>query len=427
GLTPDQNATMAVGYATLFNEPETSGRLKAKLGLPDGIAFEARTVAASPILIIEATASEPRAAQDAAQRMAEGFRDDINAVRNAGYEKSIQDTENQLDSLMSQREPDGNMNPLVPVVQARLDAMRGDAAGQLEVLQPRAGVTTTDTNLLFQLGQGVLGGLLLGVLAAMGLAALSPRLVGPADLKDKTGAEPLVEIPAGDSRAANRLREDRFRELANLISLQNPSRAAVIAVADSPRTSGATVVAEAVARLSAQRGNRTVLVYADSDASQSDGDVGFNDVLSNARLVPDSLHDGAVDRLKVLPAGSHNSDRYALMSRARIDAVVDQIRACADTVVIAAPPAAHATDSLPVCTAADFTILVVDKRTSRPNEVAAAVDALTDANAVLLGAVMIDGTITDVSAQPDAQMPALESIGASAGRAHATDRRSGQA
>ena len=40
---------------------------------------------------------------------------------------------------------------------------------------------------------------MLGILAALGLAALSTRLTNSADLRDKTGVEPLVEMPDAGS------------------------------------------------------------------------------------------------------------------------------------------------------------------------------------------------------------------------------------
>jgi succinoglycan biosynthesis transport protein ExoP len=390
-LAPEQNATMAIGYATLFNEPETIGRLKATHNIPENVTFEARTVAASPILTIQATADNPTVAQDAAENMAKAFRDDINSVGQAGYEKAIADAEAELKTLLSRPEPDGKMNPLVPIVQTRLDTMHADSANQLQNLQLRAGVIETQPSAVFEVGKGAAGGLLLGILAALGLAALSQRLVSSDDLVDKTGIEPLVEVPGGDSIKAIRLREDRLRTLANIVSLQDLPKSAVVALTDCRGAQEAEYLAESVARLSAQKGYRTVLVYANNDALQPTNHAGFNDALVDSSLVNSVLIDGAVDSLKILPAGSVVADRYPLISRERIDAVLDELRMGADTVVIAAPPIADTIESQTICAAADFTMLVVGRRSSRSGDVSAAADALANAHAVLLGAVMVDG------------------------------------
>jgi Mrp family chromosome partitioning ATPase len=136
------------------------------------------------------------------------------------------------------------------------------------------------------------------------------------------------------------------------------------------------------------------LVYADNDASHQTQGAGFNEVLDDSGLANSVLTDGAVGSLKVMPSGSVVADRYSLMSRERIVAVFDELRTGADTIVVVAPSIADTIDSQPICAAADLTLLVVGRRSSRAGDVTAAVDALADAHAVLLGAVMIDGKPT---------------------------------
>ena len=393
GRSPIENAPLAVGYVTIFNEPRTIGRLRATLNIPEDVKFEARTVAASPILTIEATAGEPEVAQDAAENMAAAFRDDIASVRKAGYAKAIQNSQRQLDSLLAQPGPDGLMNPLAPIVQTRLDQLQSEAGtNPLEDLQPRAGVTKNAPNIVLELVMRGVGGLVLGILAALGLAALSTRIADSADLLDKTGIEPLVEVPAGGSIERNRLREDRLRALANIVSLQDLPKSTVVALTDSRGARGARDLAEALARLSAQQGCRTVLVYADNAASQEMEGAGFNDVLADSGLVDCVLKNGAVDSLKVMPSGSVVADRYSLVSRDRVVTLFDELRTGADTIVIVAPSIADTIDSQPICAAADLTMLVVGRRSSRVGDVTSAVDALADAHAVLLGTVLVDGT-----------------------------------
>jgi len=382
---------MAVGYAALFNDPATIVRLTATNKIPEGVTLAAGTVAASPILAIEATAEDPEVAQDTAQTMAYAFRDDINLVRQADYDEAIQEAQHQLDSLLSQPGPDGSVNPLVPGVQTRLDAMRDNSTNKLQVLQLRAGVTKIAPAIVLDLALRAAGGLLLGILAALGLAALSTRLGSSADLLDKTGIEPLVEVPAGGSIERNRVREDRLRTLANAVSLQDSSKSTVVALTDCRGARGARDLAEAVARLSAQQGYRTVLVYADNDASHQTQGAGFNDVLADSGLANSVLKDGAVGSLKVMPSGSVMADRYSLTGRERIVTVFDELRTGADIIVIVAPSIADTIDSQAICGAADLTLVVVGRRSSRAGDVTAAVDALADAHAVLLGAVMIDG------------------------------------
>ena len=94
--------------------------------------------------------------------------------------------------------------------------------------------------------------------------------------------------------------------------------------------------------------------------------------------------------LKILPAGSILADRYSLVTRERIDAVLDKLRTDADTIIVAAPSIAETTDAQLVCAAADVTILVVTRGSSRAGDVTSAAETLAKAHAVLLGAVLID-------------------------------------
>ncbi|MEZ0340664.1 hypothetical protein ACAG25_11850 [Mycobacterium sp. pV006] len=388
--TPEQDATMAVGYSTLFNEPVTIGRLRQRIKVPDGVGFEARTVAASPILTIEATAEDPEIAQVSAQQMAAAFRDDINSVRTVGFAREISGAERQLETLKAQREPDGSMNPLVPVLQERLEDLRADASDQLRDLQLRAGVTKMEPQFAVQIATAALGGLFLGVLAALGLAAVSTRLVNSADLVHRTGIEPLADLPKPGSIRGNRLREDRLRMLANFINLQQQSASTVVALTDCAGSRGAQDVAEDLARLSAQQQRRTVLVYANNYNRTPSSQPGFNTVLSDHSLVDTALTESAVESLKIMPAGPTVADRYPLMSRERIDAVLDELRMTADTVIVVAPSIADSIDAHPLCASADSTILVVGKRVTRAGDVTAAVEALTKDHAELLGIVLVD-------------------------------------
>ena len=180
GRAPDQDAVVALGYITLFNDPATIGRLRTTTKIPEDVTFEARVAAASPILRIEATADDPRVAQDAAQAMTEAFRDDINSVRRRGVEGYIADIERQLEGV-SPFSPDGSGNPYYATLQQRIETARGDSTDELKDLQLRAGVTESAPNIKLNLLLGAVGGLLLGVIVALCLAELSTavRTEGP--------------------------------------------------------------------------------------------------------------------------------------------------------------------------------------------------------------------------------------------------------
>jgi succinoglycan biosynthesis transport protein ExoP len=389
GLSPVDGSLIIVGYMTIFNDPATIARLTATTKFPKGVTFEARAIAASPMLSIEATANSPEVAQDAAYDMAEAFRADVNSVAQKGTDLYVAELKRQLGAIPPLA-PDGSANPYFVALQNRIDDAGSNSSHLLQVLQPRAGVTENAPKIASTLALGAAGGLVLGILAALGLAALSTRLTNSADLRDKAGVEPLVEVPNSGSVKLDNVRRDRLRTLANLVSLEDLPKSKVIALTDSRGGRGARDIAKGLAELSAQQGRRTVLIYADNDPSEPAGGAGFNDALAHSSLVLELLKDGDVESLKILPAGSILTDRYALMTREKIVAVLNELRTGADTIIVAAPSIAETAETQLVCAAADGTILVVTRGSSRASDVTSAAETLEKVHAVLLGAVLID-------------------------------------
>jgi succinoglycan biosynthesis transport protein ExoP len=389
---PEQDAALVQGYAALFNNPATIARLQAANHISEGISFEAIPVATSPILTIEATADDAKAAETAAQDMAVAFRQDINAIHEAERKQTLADLTSQLDRT----EPASN-NPINPMLagplQEQIFNTRHDFTNELQDLQLRAGVTTNAKHGVGGLVLPAAGGLLLGLLAALGLSVVSTRLWSSADIREKTDVEPLVEVPESGSVARNRLREHRFRTLANIVSSGDLGMPTVVAVTDTRGARGAQDLARTLAELWARQGYRTVLVYTD-EASCEPGTWGFIDALADSWIdrIDEVLRDGAVATMKVLPAGSVGADRSSFVTRERIGALLDKLRSVADTVVVAAPPIANSTEAQLLCAAAERTVLVAARGKSWGSDVTAAAEALAKAPTVVLGAVLIEGS-----------------------------------
>lgn len=389
GQSPVDGALVIVGYMTIFNDPATIARLSATAEIPKDVTFEAKTIAASPMLRIEATADSPDVAQDAAERMAEAFRADVNSVKQKGADKYIEELQHQLGEVAAMA-PDGSVNPYHADLQDRIDEVKSNSSDLLQLLQARAGVTENAPKIVSTLALGAAGGLVLGILAALGLAALSTRLTSSADVRDKTGVEPLVELPRTGSAKRDSERRDRLRTLANLVSLEDLPKSSVIALTDTRGGRGARDIAEGLAELSAQQWRRTVLIYADNDPSEPAGGAGFNDALVHSGLVHGMLRDGDVESLKILAAGSTLADRYPLTTREKIVDLLNELRKGADIIFVVAPSIAETAETQLLCAAADVTILVVTKGSSKAGDVTSAAETLEKVHAVLLGAVLID-------------------------------------
>jgi len=395
GRAPEQDAVTVQGFVSIFNDPPTIDRLKATADIPHNVEFEARTAAASPILIIEATAAQPDVAQDAAETMGKAFRADINATQQEGKQRYLDTLRQQL-SRISPIAPNGAPEPYFATLQDRIDNIESDTTNQLQLFQPRQGIEEKAPNPKINLILGVLSGLVIGSLAAMALAAWSRRVKTAADLRDRTGLDTLVEVPTADVGKQHPPSDDRIRTLANIIGARNLPKPLVIAVANTDSGPGAREVADALAISFAQQGCRTVVVHADNEASGPDTGPGFNGVLANSRAALGALVDGATNSLQILPAGPAVSDRYATATRERVDKVFGELRQSFEVVVVAAPPAGDP-DAQVLCAAADATILVVVRGSSRFTDVSSYADVLETMNALVLGAVLVDGTLTTKS------------------------------
>jgi capsular polysaccharide biosynthesis protein len=390
---PEQDARVVVGYATVFNNPATIDRLKAAKRFPQDVTFEARTVAASPILTIEATADDPRVAQEAATSMAGAFRDDVNSAQRASAVDAIANLQQQVNDVRQRfpAPPNGQPSELETEMQQQINKLQFDETNQLRDLQLRGGVTPVAPNIRKNVALGVAGGLMLGIVAALAMAAVSTRVGNSEELLEKTGIEPLVELPGGGSRRARRMREDRLRTLANFLSTQISARPTVVALLDSRGVEAARDIADRLSKTLAQQEYRTVFIDAE-EGLQATVNTGFDDVLRDSGLVRVLLKDGELDTLKILPRGEFFTNRYSRITRARIDAVLDELRGGADAVVVASPSLAQTADAQLLCAAADVTIVVVDARSSRADDVSSVVRAVEKAGAVVIGAVLTNGS-----------------------------------
>jgi Mrp family chromosome partitioning ATPase len=249
------------------------------------------------------------------------------------------------------------------------------------------------------IAMGSAAGLVLGVLTALAMAAITKRIGNSTELLEKTGVEPLVELPGPGTSNASEVREDRMLTLASFVSSHIPTKPKVIAVIDSRGSDEARHIAEDLARVLAQQEYRTVLIHAESGPQPTE-QVGFNDVLRDSGLVHVLLRDSAVEKLKILPRGTLFANRYSRMTSARIAAVLDELRADVDAVVVAAPAIAATPDTQLLCAAADLTIVVVDIRSSRADDVSSVVGVLKSAGANIPGAVLIDGSRRHSSRSP---------------------------
>lgn len=171
--SPDQDAVLVQGYVDYFNNVAYQSELLEQAGVERPLGVTARAAAASPIMVIEVTTPSLSTARPAATAIAEAFREDINQERDREQQAEIASLQTRIDEFLAAPVP-GSDN-VVSLLQDRIVTIQADRTNELQVLQLSGGVATTTPSLVTNVVLAALGGLIIGILAALGLDRLLLR------------------------------------------------------------------------------------------------------------------------------------------------------------------------------------------------------------------------------------------------------------
>lgn len=393
---PEQDVPLAQGYVEYFNQDFAQEQIAERAGVSPDVTFAARTSATSPIIYVEATAPTADEAASAARALAEAFMAEINTGIQQQAEPAIADLRAQLDALNAQI-ADANVGQSellrgqIASIQERILGIQAETAGnQLKVLSLNAGVTSAPPNVVQNALLALVGGLILGVVAALALATAEDRLATARDVRERLDLDTLAVIKRSDDS----LRDQQLKSLANVVSLSDMSRPAILAVVPVRGTALSAEVAEGLAYYRAQQGERTLLIRADLDPSRARpshrGKPGLGEFLSGrpgVRLQP-FVVPSVLSSMLVLPGGGVRDDPYALFAPERFVDAIQQASRLADLIVIDAPPIVEAAEAQVICASADRTILVVEEGDTRASDAVEARERLDRVHADVLGAVI---------------------------------------
>jgi len=191
----------------------------------------------------------------------------------------------------------------------------------------------------------------------------------------------------------------RIRSTLLLGASDGPVRS--VAVISSQPGEGKTIIAANVAAALAALGKRTVLVDGDLRRPQLhrvldlSNRVGLTSVLQSQANLNEVLLPGPTERLMVLPAGPTSTDAREMIA-GRISALVEELKAQFDMVVIDTPPILGFADGLNIATAADTSLLVVRAGTTPREYVQLLIDQLHQVRAGLAG-IVLNGVTADMN------------------------------
>jgi O-antigen/teichoic acid export membrane protein/Mrp family chromosome partitioning ATPase len=280
-------------------------------------------------------------------------------------------------------------------------ALRGrSTVAHLPATRAQAGAPLGRTRMLVD---GVLAGLLTGIMLALLLEAVRPRLVTETDTASATGVDVLVSVPKR-RRWFRRLREGRhptvedkaYRRLAFSLERQGLGRElSVVAVASAELKEGKSAVAVGLARALAQRGWAVVVMSGDLRRPVVERALGVPEVpglgeyleISGADVA--SLLVAVRDNLLLLPAGWAGRSPADLLARPHLAKAVEQLRDLDLVVLVDTPAARWWSEALVLAAEADATVLVARSGRSRWRALAELADSLHRDRFPVIGAVLV--------------------------------------
>jgi polysaccharide biosynthesis transport protein len=174
-----------------------------------------------------------------------------------------------------------------------------------------------------------------------------------------------------------------------------------VAVVSSQPGEGKTTIAANVAAAMAALGKRTVVVDGDLRRPQLhrvlglSNRLGLSSVLQSQSILQEALLPGPTERLSILPAGPTSANARELIA-GRISALVEELKAQFDIVVIDTPPILGFADGLNIATAADTSLLVVRAGRTPREYVQLLIDQLRHVRADLAG-IVLNGVTAEMS------------------------------
>lgn len=280
----------------------------------------------------------------------------------------------------------------------------GPSPVKITVTEPAIPAASPDSPRVgLNLAFGLLAGLALGMGGALAWARLDTRIRHRRDLQALTGASPLGVVPFDPAARQRPLvsadpggpRAEAFRSLRtnlHFVDVDRPPRSFVVT---SPLPGeGKSTTSCNIALTLAQAGARVVLVDGDLRKPRAstylglDGAAGLTDVLTRQRGIHEVLVELEGGRMAVLPAGPLPPNPSELLGSRQMISLLATLENTYDLVVIDAAPLLPVTDAAVIASAADGALLLVRHGRTRREEIEQGLQALSAANARLLGTVL---------------------------------------
>ncbi|MCM2332401.1 MAG: polysaccharide biosynthesis tyrosine autokinase [Anaeromyxobacteraceae bacterium] len=188
---------------------------------------------------------------------------------------------------------------------------------------------------------------------------------------------------------------------ANLLFMSPERPLRTILVTSSGPSEGKTTTAVSLAQIMADGGNRVLLVDADMRRPRvhtvfgiSRG-TGLSSLILGDGLLEDAVQPSSINNLWVLPCGPIPPNPSELLHTSNFNALLAELAARYDRVIIDSPPAGVVADAVVIATQVDGTVVIIKAGQTFRDAAARTVRALIDVKARILGAVLNDLDLED--------------------------------
>lgn len=251
---------------------------------------------------------------------------------------------------------------------------------------------------------GLLAGLFLGVLIALGRGVVDSRVRSAADLAKTTTAQLLGQIPLGRSRAGQAriafarpetAGADAYRRLrTNLVATAPDEEPRTLVVTSAQEGEGKTVTAINLAVVAAEAGARVLLIDANLRGPRVADYIGLSDnpglsaALADRADIADLVQPLIPDALDVLTSGPVPSRPSALIGSPEMNSLLQEVQGRYDLVLLDTSAISTSADPLLLAPEASGAIVVSSARLTRRARVQDALAELDRVDATVAGIVL---------------------------------------